>query len=162
MPAALTFRPIGSADTAFLHQVYASTRAEEMAMVPWSDAEKADFLQMQFQAQHQFYQENYGNAEFLIILRDQEPIGRLYVDRCDREIRIIDITLLPAFRNQGIGSALLQDILAEGQQTNLPVRIHVEHYNRALSLYQRLNFRQIDDHGIYYLMEWVPDSQPPS
>ena len=162
MLAAITFRPIGPADEAFLHQVYASTRAEEMAMVPWSDAEKDAFVHMQFQAQHKFYQAQFGDAEFMVILQDQQPIGRLYLDRRDREIHIIDITLLPEFRNQGIGAALLQDILAEGQQTNLPVRIHVEHYNRALSLYQRLNFRQIDDHGVYYLMEWVPDPQPPS
>ena len=49
---------------------------------------------------------------------------------------------------------LLKEILIEGQQVGLPVRIHVEHNNPALDLYHRLGFREIGDEGVYWLMEW--------
>ena len=48
-----------------------------------------------------------------MIVRDGEDIGRLYVDHRTHEIRIVDIALLPAHRNQGIGRALVQAVLDE-------------------------------------------------
>jgi ribosomal protein S18 acetylase RimI-like enzyme len=125
-------------------------------LVDWDEPQKTAFLKMQFNAQHHYYQEYYGGASFQIIVRENEPIGRLYVARWDNEIRIIDITLLPDYCNQGIGSFFLKELLAEGGQKGLPVRIHVEMYNRAIQLYYRLGFRKIGEHGVYWLMEWTP------
>jgi ribosomal protein S18 acetylase RimI-like enzyme len=152
----ITFRPITPDDQEFLYHLYASTRENELAVVDWSEAEKASFLRMQFNAQHKFYMESFTQASFQIILLQDEPIGRLYIDRRQDEIRLIDIALLAEHRNKGIGSTLLTGILAEGQQANLPVRIHVERFNPALRLYNRLGFQKIDDQGVYYLMEWSP------
>jgi ribosomal protein S18 acetylase RimI-like enzyme len=156
----ITLRPITAKDEAFLSQVYASTRADEMALLDWSETEKAAFLQMQFEAQHSYYMEHFNQASFDLILLNGEPVGRLYLDRREDEIRIIDIALLTEHRRQGIGGRLLKEILAEGETTGLPVRIHVERYNPALHLYYRLGFQQIGDEGVYYLMEWTPDSDP--
>jgi ribosomal protein S18 acetylase RimI-like enzyme len=112
---------------------------------------------MQFQAQHVYYQEHYAQAAFDVIEQDGEAIGRLYVDRRPDEIRIVDIALLPSHRRQGIGSAFLRDLLDEGARAGLPVSIHVERFNPALSLYERLGFQHVSDHGVYYLMQWSPE-----
>ena len=143
----------------FLYQVYASTREEELAVVPWDNAEKATFLRMQFNAQHQHYQQHFSDAEYNVILVDDIPVGRLYLHHRADEVRIVDIALLPEYRGQGTGSGLLKNILVESKQVSLPVRIHVEHNNRALRLYERLGFHQIDDQGVYYLMEWQPSKE---
>ena len=79
--AGLTFRSITDADLPFLAQVYASTRIEELAVTPWTDAQKAAFLDMQFRAQHADYQTNYPKADWLVTMRNGEGIGRLYIDR---------------------------------------------------------------------------------
>ncbi|WP_019499607.1 GNAT family N-acetyltransferase [Pseudanabaena sp. PCC 6802] len=152
----VTFRDITPEDLPFLQRLYASTREEEMAMVDWSDRAKADFLQMQFEAQHKYYQANYAQTSFQIILLHEEPIGRLYVARWEQEIRIVDLAILPEHRDRGIGSQILQDLLAEATRRGLPLRIHVEQYNRALRLYQRLGFQKIGEHGVYWLMECTP------
>ncbi len=136
-----TLRPITPADQDFLYGVYASTRADELAVTDWDDAQKAAFLQMQFDAQHQYYQEHYPEASFSIVLVDGEPVGRLYVARWPDQIRIVDIALLPAHRNQEIGTILLQALLAEGDAIGKRVSIHVERFNPALRLYERLGFR---------------------
>ncbi len=154
----VTLRPMTPDDDDFLRQLYASTREEEMAVIDWQPERKNAFLTMQFNAQHQFYLENFAQAEFYIMQLAEAAIGRLYLDYRKDEIRIIDIALLPDYRNRGIGSAFLKAILAEAAQKGLAVRIHVEQYNRALALYQRLGFRKIDDQGIYYLMEWTQGS----
>lgn len=162
----LTFRPITEADAEFLYEVYASTRKEELAPLDWSDAQKADFLRMQFNAQHAFYQQEFADAAYQVLLWKGQPIGRLYVLRRPDEIRIIDIAILPAWRQQGIGGALLRDLLAEGQAAGVPVRIHVEKQNPALRLYERLGFKPLEDHGVYLFLERPaegpqPEPEPP-
>ena len=152
----VTFRPIRSDDEVFLSQVYASTRLDELAVTDWNDAQKAAFLQMQFVAQHKFYQENYTDTDFLVVLQDNTPIGRLYVARWKDEIRIVDIALLPLYRGSGAGTTILQSLLAEADAVGKPVRIHVERNNPALRLYQRLGFVMIEDKGVYLFMERRP------
>ncbi len=129
-------------------------------MVPWTEQEKADFLLFQFDAQHKYYMEHFPQAEFDLILLDDKPIGRLYIDRREDEIRLIDIALLPDHRGSGLGGAIMQDILAEGAAANLLVRIHVEENNPAMRLYLRLGFEKIEEQGVYHLMEWTPGTSP--
>ena len=155
---AIALRPIGAGDMAFLCRLYASTREEELAATDWSAEQKEAFLAMQFNAQHTYYQEHYSGAAFLVILREEQPIGRLYLIRWTRELRIVDIALLPEHRGQGIGTAILEAVLAEGRRLALPVSIHVERFNPALRLYTRLGFRQVEDKGVYYLLEKSPDA----
>jgi ribosomal protein S18 acetylase RimI-like enzyme len=156
MTTSLTLRPIRPDDEAFLYQVYASTRAEELAPLSWDENQKAAFLRMQFDAQHRFYQAQFPEAAFAVILRDGRPAGRLYVERRPDEIRIIDIALLPEHRRAGLGSTLLKDLLAEADRAGQPIRIHVERFNPALRLYHRLGFTQVGDTGVYFLLERRP------
>lgn len=149
-------RPALSGDEEFLFSVYASTRAEEMALVDWTPAQKDAFLRMQFHAQDQYYKEYYSGAEFQVILLDGQPVGRLYVHRMMDEIHVLDISLLPLYRGQGIGTHLLNAILEEGTEKNLPVTIYVEQFNPAMHFYERLGFRLAEERGVHYFMRWLP------
>jgi ribosomal protein S18 acetylase RimI-like enzyme len=155
VPPTATLRPVAPGDEELLYRIYASTRTEELAPVPWTEAQKEAFLRMQFAAQSRDYATNYPTAAFLVILVDGTPAGRLYVDRRQDELLIVDIALLPEHRGGGIGGAILSDVLAEAAAAGKPARIHVEHLNPALRLYERLGFRRIADQGIYLLMEWT-------
>jgi ribosomal protein S18 acetylase RimI-like enzyme len=152
----ISLRLVTPEDDAFLARVYASSRAEELAVTGWSEQLKVDFCRSQFDAQSAYYSENYPGASFQIIEREGWPVGRLYVARWEKEIRIVDITLLPEFRGSGIGSELLRDLQAEARKAGKTLTIHVERFNRALALYERLGFREIEDKGVYLLMEWTP------
>jgi GNAT superfamily N-acetyltransferase len=150
-------RPIRPEDEPFLQRVYASSREEELKQVDWDAQQKDKFLRMQFEAQHSHYMEHFPEADFQLVLKGDEAIGRLYVDRRSDEIRLIDIALLPEFQREGTGSGLLETLLGEARQTGLPLRIHVEKFNPALRLYEQLGFRQIEDKGVYFFMEWTPN-----
>ncbi len=154
----LRFRPIEASDENLLSAIYASTRSEEMALVThWTEEQKQSFLQQQFQAQHTYYRQMYAQALFLIILKDEQPAGRLYLDHRSQEIRIVDIALLPDFRNRRLGETILRGILEEAAAASKAVTIHVERMNPALHLYERLGFRVINaDNPVYLLMEWSP------
>jgi ribosomal protein S18 acetylase RimI-like enzyme len=154
--AAVALRPIADDDRELLYRIYASTRTAEMEMVDWSAAQKDAFLRMQFSAQHSYYLENYRSAEFLVIEVEGRPAGRLYVSRLPEEIRIVDISLLPEARGHGLGTGVVGRLLDEGRASGKPVRIHVEHLNPALRLYERLGFKVIADRGVYLFLEWRP------
>jgi ribosomal protein S18 acetylase RimI-like enzyme len=152
--AGLAFRRIAEADLPFLAQLYASTRAEELTAAPWTEEQKVAFLDMQFKAQHAHYQASYPQAEWRVIMRGGEDVGRLYIQRWPSQHRIIDIAFLPEHRGKGLGSALLRDLLDEAAAAGKDVSIHVEKNNPAMGLYRRLGFRIEEDKGVYDLMRW--------
>lgn len=143
--------PITHSDESFLFALYSSTRQEELALVPWDDAQKEAFLQMQFQAQLLHYKTKFPNASFLLLELNGQPIGRFYTAESDDEIRILDLTLAPEFRNQKIGSHLLGEIIAEAQSKNKSVQIYLEDFSRAKSLFARLGFVVVRAEEIYRL-----------
>jgi ribosomal protein S18 acetylase RimI-like enzyme len=143
-------------DEWFLFQVYASTRADEMALVPWTAEQKQSFLRMQFNAQRQSYALDYPDAAWQIIVKAEVPIGRLIVDRAADRILLMDLALLPEHRNHGIGTALIRELMAEAQRTGKPLHLHVEPFNPAFKLYERLGFVKVGEAGIYWELAWLP------
>jgi len=152
----IALRPETAGDEGLSRAIYSSTREEEMARVPWSDEQKAAFVSMQFEAQRSYYREVYPDADFSVIVVDGADAGRLYVDRSSEEIRVVDIAVLPAFRGRGIGGTLLGAVLDEAREASRTVVIHVEHMNRARTLYDRLGFVPVEEVGVYIRMEWTP------
>ena len=155
-PSNVTLRPVGADDHDFLVEVYGSTRAEEMALVPWTSEQCQAFIRSQFAAQQDHYAQKYPAASHDVILSNGRRVGRLYVARLDHEIRIIDITLLPAERNGGIGSYLIKQLLDEANSMGKITRIFVEEFNPSLRLFERFGFSRIEQHGIHLLMQWTP------
>jgi len=154
-PLNITLRPVGPDDHDFLVEVYASTRAEELALVPWTKEQQQAFIRSQFAAQQDHYAKKYPAASHDIIVCKGRQVGRLYVARLDHEIRIVDITVLPSEQNGGIGSYLIKQLLDEAKRTGKITRIYIEEFNPSLRLFERLGFLRSEQHGIHLLMEWT-------
>jgi ribosomal protein S18 acetylase RimI-like enzyme len=152
----LSFRRMADDDLPFLRKLYDSTRQQELAPLPWPDEQKAAFLEMQFRAQHAHYRRHYADMDWLVILREGEAIGRLYLMRDAREHCIVDIAFLSEHRGHGFGTALMRDLLDETAAAAKPMSIHVEKFNPAQRLYRRLGFVTVGDAGAYDLMRWDP------
>ena len=155
----VALRPVEPGEEEFLlYRVYASTREAELARVDWNEAQKASFLRVQFDAQDHYYRKHYAEAAFRVMLSGSLPAGRLYVARWPEEIRIVDVALLPEHRGAGLGTKLLQDLISESERAGKPLTIHVERFNPALRLYERLGFEVKEDKGVYLLMERSPNA----
>jgi ribosomal protein S18 acetylase RimI-like enzyme len=159
----VSLRPVTDADQEFLVGVYASTRAPELAQVDWDDSQKAAFIRWQFGLQKQDYYTRYPNARYNVILVDDQPAGRIWVGADDKQIRLLDIALLPEFQNRGIGAILLRELIDEAKQAQKPLRHMVFMLNEnAHRFYERLGFVEIEDVGGYKHMEWRPDQDQAS
>ena len=155
----IAYRPARDEDLPFLGEVYFSTRREEVAQTGWPAEQQQAFLQHQHDAQHAHYRNAYGQAEFLVVERAGQAIGRLYLYEGAGEMRIVDIALLAEARGAGVGEAILRDICEDVASRGKIVTIHVEKFNPAMRLYQRLGFRAVEEKGVYDLMEWRPDGE---
>jgi ribosomal protein S18 acetylase RimI-like enzyme len=149
-------REIAPGDEALLRALYRSARDPELRMTPWTEAQKQAFADSQFDLQDRWYRGNYAGAQFLVIERAAEPVGRLYVHDSGREVTVMDITSAPAARNQGLGTLLMRWLLGKAQAEGLDVTLHVETNNPARVLYQRLGFREEGEEGVYLRLRWTP------
>jgi ribosomal protein S18 acetylase RimI-like enzyme len=153
---AIVLKPARQSDEEFMIAVYASSRADEMAITGWNLEQQDAFLRMQFDAQKRSYLGQFPHAEYQVIEVDGAPCGRMIVDRSGKEILLIDIALLAQFRLKGIGAALMSQLMQEGTQTSKAIRLHVERFNPALHWYQRLGFKTASESAIYLEMVWTP------
>ncbi len=151
----ISSRPVCASDRPFLREVFATTRPD-IALMNCSEAEKDAFLTMQFRAQNEHYARQYPAADFLIVLSKDLRIGRLYVHRGPEETRIVDISLLPEARDQGIGTYLIRHLQGEATRTGKPIRIHVHTFSAAIDLYRRLGFEILNTTETHHFMEWNP------
>jgi ribosomal protein S18 acetylase RimI-like enzyme len=143
----------------FLFAVYASTRIDELAGVGWSDEQVSTFLSMQATAQDAEYRQRHPHGAFCVIEFRGEAIGRLYTSwLTPRELRILDIALLPQYRNHGLGSQLLRHVIGVADESAAMVSLHVEAWNPARGLYQRLGFTEVASNDVYIRVECTPTS----
>ncbi len=145
----ISYRVMTDADQPFVAALYASTRAGEVASTGWPAEMQAAFLDQQHRAQHGYYRTAYPDGEWLLIERAGEPVGRLYLGEEDGKRLLVDISLLPAVRGMGLGTAILADLLAD---ETLPVELHVERFNPARRLYERFGFVVVEEQPIYLRM----------
>ena len=152
----ISYRRFSDDDLPFVTELYMSTRREEIAVTGWPAELQEQFLAQQAAAQHDHYAIHFADAEWLIIERDGQPIGRLYLETNPSDLHIIDIALLPGSRGQGIGGAVLKDVLDQARDFGRGVTIHVERNNPARSLYARLGFEMVEEGGVYDLLRALP------
>ncbi|UMZ09545.1 GNAT family N-acetyltransferase [Pseudomonas sp. MPFS] len=151
---AVVLRQQDDLDRAFLHGLYLSRRWAEVCAVPgWHNDQRRAFLVSQAELQRQHYEKHYPAADFLIIEQAGLPIGRLCVNRQANDVRIVDIALLPAWHGQGIGTQLLQSLLAEADALGRSCSLSVEQGSPARRLYERLGFQSGADSGLYTQMQ---------
>lgn len=155
----VSLRPVAEGDRPFLLTLYGSTRKAELDQVEWLPGAREAFLAHQLEMQHRSWRMQSPEASFSIVVVDGEPAGRLYVDRRPREIRIIDIALMPDVRRRGVGTRLLTELIDESGQIGAPLAIHVERFNPALHWYARLGFVEVEDRGVYLYLERPPQAK---
>lgn len=155
----LILRQVAEHDDEFLLSVYYSTRAEELAQATWQPGQREAFVKWQYEMQRAEYQARYPDAEYDVVLVDDQPAGRIWIGRDAEEIRLLDIALLPEFQNCGVGTLLLRWLIDEAKAANKALRHMVFVMNNdAHRFYERLGFVVIEEFGAYKHMEWKSET----
>ncbi len=146
---AFALRQALPADADFEHLLYASTRDDLRPLGP----EVFDGLVgMHYRAQSMSIRLEHPQAERQIVMVQQAPVGRLIIDAAGKYIEVIDVALLPEYRNCGLGASVLNSVLAQADRLGRAIRLHVEKQSRAVRLFERLGFVTCGDVGMYLAM----------
>lgn len=148
----VSLRPATPDDEPFLLDLYASTRDDELAGLDWDDNQKRAFISMQFLVRER----SYPRGDDRIILMNGRAIGRMLVNRSDSAILLTDIALLTEYRNAGIGTGLIQNLMKEAAESAKPLHLHVLETSPAVRLYERLGFSRLGTEAAYLEMKWDP------
>jgi GNAT superfamily N-acetyltransferase len=152
-----SLRTVTPEDRELLFQIYASTREDELAVVPFNDQEKNAFLRMQFAARERSYAERFPAKDHCVVERDGVPLGYLWVDRRDAELHLVDVALLPEYRGDGLGTELISRLISEARERKIPFRLNVLAQGPARRFYERLGFSPVGTpSAVYQLMELLP------
>ena len=150
----ISVRPVTVEDEDLLLEIYKSSRGDDLRGLGWAEDRISEFLGMQYEAQQHFDESEYKQAADEIILWKGEPAGRLIVERREHKIRCVDVALLPAHRNRGIGTFLIRKLQDEARHERKPLRLRVIRFNRAVSLFERSGFVRTSETGTHFQMEW--------
>ncbi len=154
-------QPAGEGDDEFLHDVFATTWADEVAALP-NPKLAAHVLRIQHTAQENRFESRYPGFERYVIVHRGERAGRLYLHRTPTMVHAIDMTLLPRFRSDGIGTRVVTDLLAVAQENGQSVTLRVARRNtRATALYNALGFRLVTMDDLDNYFEWNPSLDDP-
>ncbi|CAH1218547.1 hypothetical protein PAECIP111893_04442 [Paenibacillus plantiphilus] len=156
----LQFEQASSDDELFLYELYAETRREELSVLNWQEEQEQAFLRMQFDAQRRSYRFQYSELRQEIVMFEQRRAGQLTTAVTEHAVVLVDVTLLPDCRNQGIGTEIITGLQQHAAALGLNLRLHVLQHNRAKRLYDRMGFQVTGEQPPYLSMEWkLPDSQ---
>jgi GNAT superfamily N-acetyltransferase len=147
----LLLRTANPDDEPFLKELFFDVRSVEFTQIGFPLEQLTPLLSMQYKAQTQSYNAQYPNAEHSIIELNGEKIGRLLVNREEKNTCLVDIAILHNFRGQGFGSFLLEKLKSEAEIIGLSV--YKTNFG-AIKLYEKHGFAVTNDDGMYLEMEW--------
>ena len=155
--SSISLRPVDAGDSGFLLMLYKSSRGDDLRGLGWEEQRVSEFLDLQYEAQQRFLENEYKRPIDQVVLRNGEPVGRLMFEPREHEIRCVDIAVMPEHRNSGIGAYLLCELQNEAKRLRKPLRLQVIRFNRAIGLFERLGFQRISETGTHFQMEWTPE-----
>jgi GNAT superfamily N-acetyltransferase len=153
----IDLRPAAPTDEGFLFELYCQVRAPEFAMLILPEEQKAQVIGMQYTAQRAAYQAQFPGSNYEIVLNAGQPVGRIWVDRGESDLFLVDVALLPACRNAGIGTWLIKQLQSEARAAGKPIRSSVFRFNPgSLRFHERLGFRVTHQDEVEFHLEWRP------
>ena len=156
----LFLRPAVSTDEPFVYQLVNQTLFEQLYAHTWDPQIRDPLLNLQIRAKHSTYASEFPDANYGIVMLNDEPVGRVIIDRSGEFYHLVDIAIMSKHRGAGIGTRLILALLMEADMMQKKVRLSVSVTNtRAARLYRRLGFRVIADEQMNLLMERAPGDQ---
>lgn len=143
-------RPSTPEDFEFVYQL------NEQAMRPYIEPLRG----WDAAAERQDVQQWFHPGQDQIIVIQGKDAGILAIEQRPAALHLRLLELLPAYQKQGIGTAVISDLLRQAQTANLTVTLGVLKHNPARRLYERLGFVVTGETEIKYRMSAHPSPQP--
>src|SRR5438876_2629627 len=128
-------------DDGFLLALFVSVREKELALTPWTEEQRAMFIEHQFGAQRMHYRREYPNAGQFVLSLKGAAAGMLYIDFSGADVEILDLIIATESRNQGLGACVLKVLQSEARRMGKDLTVYVDRTDRSFEFFGRLGFR---------------------
>jgi ribosomal protein S18 acetylase RimI-like enzyme len=142
-PMQYSLRPVTDKDYDFLYHLHVATiRPTVEATWGWDEAFQADY-----------FRSRWDPSQRQIIVVDRTDIGVVTLEERPEAVFLALIEIRPAYQDQGIGTAVIREVMADAHRRGLPVELHILKANvEARRLYERLGFRLTEERAERYVM----------
>jgi ribosomal protein S18 acetylase RimI-like enzyme len=106
--------------------------------------------------QRAYFHMRFDPAENQVVVLDSQDIGVISVEWREDVVHLGTLYILPEYQGQGIGTQVLNDLLAAAFREGLPVTLRVLQVNPAKRLYERLGFVVVEEDDVRYVMKATP------
>lgn len=131
--AAFELRPGRAEDFSFARELYFNSMKPLLeALGAWNAEEK--------EAAFASY---YDVDEVRVIMMGGRDVGWIQISYTDSEYCLDQVHLIEEARDKGIGTALIEETIAEAEAEGKNVSLSLVKGNRAIRLYRRLGFHQV-------------------
>jgi len=139
---------------AFLRDLFIQVQRQAMGSLPLPEPALLQMLEQQHAAQVQEYRQAFPRAVDMILAKDGQPVGRLFVDFSGNPVHMIDFAIVPSMQSKGIGSNVLHALCDAAQKRNVRLSLKVLSGQRAEKLYARFGFEVTDRNVPFASMAW--------
>ena len=148
--------PVESNHKEVLLQLFRECRPDLELMGNIDEKQKDAIIFQQFTIEQDQLRKMYPNAEFNIVMFNEEPIGRFYIYYGEEFHHIIEIGLLESYRGLGIGKAIMSAAISNAVQKGKKIYLQVAWFNQnAYLFYEKLGFRVIEDNIAFKKMQYM-------
>ena len=146
LPAALTLRQASVDDAPLFYDVIDRTMREFIVATwgAWSESRVQEESR-----------EDSSSPNAQVILVGNVAVGVLLVERHSTHIQLEQIYLLPEYQRLGIGTALVNSLIAEAEQHKIPIRLRVMAVNPAKRFYEQFGFVVTEVTPEFFFLEKV-------
>lgn len=145
----LRTRPAEAGDAAFARDLYlATSRAHLAPAASWDEG----WTEARFRIV-------YKRRESWVLCVGPEAVGWLQIGETLRQVVLHQIHLLPAYRDRGLGSRLVQELQAQAGAARKSIVLSVLRPNPAVEFYRRLGFVVTGEDDRVFRMRWGPEAR---
>ncbi len=137
-------------------------------LVTYNDFDHDNYIKCQMDAFEKYILEFFGVCDMAIMeshLKQLKPnllkivvrnqtAGYVYYKEEDAKIIVDVFTLLPEYRNNGLGSLILQDFIKKADEINKPIFLDTFKSNPAKKFYERYGFVVVDENYSHYILRY--------
>ena len=137
-------------------------------LVPYTDADHDNYIKCQMDAFEKYILEFFGSCDMAIMeshLKQLKPnllkitvrnqtAGYVYYKEEGTKIIVDVFTLLPEYRNNGLGSLILQDFIKKADEINKPIFLDTFKSNPAKKFYEKNGFVIVDENHSHYILRY--------
>ena len=145
---------------------------KEYKLVKYEDKDHDEYIKCQTEAFKKYIIEFFGGfnvdvmeghlADILKfdlykIIVENELAGFIYFKEEDEKITLDVFTILPKFRNCGLGSQILQDFIKLANTKNKTINLDTFKTNPAKVFYERNGFVVTGENNSHFILEYTPN-----